>query len=49
ITGKCFGFMAVGQCKVLVLRTYGLTNAAADGSSPDSSGSPQRRDAVAAS
>ncbi|MEN9443352.1 MAG: hypothetical protein RIS47_242, partial [Bacteroidota bacterium] len=30
-------------------RTYGVTNGAADRTSPDSSGSPQRRDAAAAS
>ncbi|MEN9443415.1 MAG: hypothetical protein RIS47_305 [Bacteroidota bacterium] len=41
--------MAVGQLKVLAQRTYGVTNAAADGSSPESSGSPQRCDAAAAS
>jgi hypothetical protein len=41
--------MAVGQSKVPAQRTYGVTEGAADGSSPDSSGSPQRGDAVAAS
>ncbi|MEN9445433.1 MAG: hypothetical protein RIS47_2324 [Bacteroidota bacterium] len=33
--------MAVGQRKVFAQRTYGVTNGAADRSSPDSSGSPQ--------
>jgi hypothetical protein len=42
------GHMAAGQGKVLAQRTYGVTNGAADRSSPDSSGSPQRCDAVAA-
>jgi hypothetical protein len=41
--------MAVGQRKVLALCTYGVIEGAADRSSPDSSGSPQRGDAVAAS
>ncbi|MEN9443346.1 MAG: hypothetical protein RIS47_236 [Bacteroidota bacterium] len=41
--------MAAGQSKVPAQRTYGVTEGAADGSSPDSSGSPQRGDAVAAS
>jgi hypothetical protein len=41
--------MAVGQGKVLAPRTYGVTNGAADRTSPDSSGSPQRCDAAAAS
>jgi hypothetical protein len=33
--------MAAGQLKVTARRTYGVTNGAADRSSPDSSGSPQ--------
>jgi hypothetical protein len=39
--------MAVGQSKVLAQSTYGVTKGAADRPSPDSSGSPQRCDAVA--
>jgi hypothetical protein len=44
-----FRYMAAGQRKVSAQRTYGVTNGAADRSSPDSSGSPQRCDAAAAS
>jgi hypothetical protein len=40
--------MAVGQCKVFAQQTYGVTNGAADRTSPDSSGSPQRCEAVSA-
>jgi hypothetical protein len=40
--------MAAGQLKVFALRTYGVTDGAADRPSPDSSGSPQRCDAAAA-
>jgi hypothetical protein len=41
-------FMAVGQLKGLALRTYGVGLESGARSSPDSSGSPQRRVEVAA-
>jgi hypothetical protein len=40
--------MATGQCKGLAQRTYGVADGAVVSTSPDSSGSPQRRDAVSA-
>ncbi|MEN9444754.1 MAG: hypothetical protein RIS47_1644 [Bacteroidota bacterium] len=33
--GNAVGYMAVGQSKVLALGTYGVTNEAADRTSPD--------------
>jgi hypothetical protein len=41
--------MAVGQRKVLAQRTYGVGLESGARSSPDSSGSPQRREVAAAS
>jgi hypothetical protein len=41
--------MAVGQLKGFAPRTYGVTDGTVATTSPDSSGSPQRCDVVAAS
>jgi hypothetical protein len=38
--------MAKGQLKGFAQRTYGVTNGAADRTSPDCSGSPQQVDAI---